>query len=310
MAKVTVRCDTYTRVPSAAIHDPRLSRGDYAVLCAICDGMNNTTNINSYATLASISKIARVNTNNASASMKHLEVCGYITRMPKAHKKAPNAFKVNFDISFEVTEDDPYYQDVENTYRYDHNAPLPTDRDVTSITLAGHKRQWKVSQSKCNSQDVSEKTQPKEEVIEAPIEAVKEETPVVLKPKKRTLKKVVKSTPVQKEDTPLSSHSTPTKKVNRPVFERGYNINTHTGTQPRPTAPTAPVKEEPPKQETFKRFDSGEECGPLHEENPGKYKLVQKFDDHGIVVDKWVVDKVTVLEDGCTELDHFFMKGL
>lgn len=319
MKSVTVRTDTYTRIPTAALHDPRLSRGDVAVLTAICEGMNNDTNINSYATLSYISKTARVNTNNASVSMRTLESYGYLTRLPKKHSKAPNEFKVNFDVSFAVTECDPYFSTVENSYGYDHDGqPLPTDKKVECVQLIGSKRTWNVSEKTHGKKNVSEEVytpadttetaQPKEAPIEAPIEEVKEEKKVIRKPIKRTVKK---SAPVE---TPKVEREKPVKKLKKPsTFSRGYdkapipaapkNTTTSIHGEPLPH-PVKRVEEEKPID--LKRFDTGEVCDDLSKDRPAQYKVVERK-EKGKVVARYLVDKVTEDDKGLTELDRFFL---
>lgn len=319
----------YAQIPLGAFSDTRISATAVRLLGAMYGysfPVENSTDRKVSLARVTLMGCANIGKDTYYKAIKELVAAGWI-REPKVLKGESTVFylpaKDNAQTTYapmETCKDvarvrkavlDLGYDDEAVVYvtvgDYDNNTTFSVEGDTTKYNLDGEAMGRSKKQDKATSIEEHTRTE-KQKTIEAPIEEVKEETKVVLKPKKRTLKRVVK--PVsEKQDTPaVKEKTTRPKKQDKPVFERGYNIYTHTATQPKPSAPApAPVEKKPT---TFKRFDSGEECGPLHEEKPTQYKLMKKLDEHGNVVDSWIVDKVTLLEDGMTEEDHFFMKAL
>lgn len=326
--EIHVKNKRYAQVPEGAMEDTRISATAYRLLSALYK--HSFPVENSTDRKVSLSRIVNmgnscISKNTYYTAIKELVAAGWV-REP--HSAIPGEATTYFlpahnsgEVEYTPSEtslnggrirkavlalgydDDAVVHASINVYDNDTTFYVEGDEQVYNLNGEGMGK-VKSRTKKCDKV-VDKQNTPRTNNRDT-VETPKEETKVVRKPIKRTLKKVSK--PVSaKQDTPTVKENTPRpKKQDKPIFERGYNMNTHTGTQPRPTTPAAPVVEEKPT--VFKRLDSGEECGPLHLEKPAQYKLVNKLDERGNVVDSWIVDKVTVLEDGCTELDHFFMQ--
>lgn len=205
--KLKVRTDTYTRIPNAAIDDPAISKQHLRVLTAICRLMNNDTCVATGVTYDYLVKKSESSKTTVTKVVKDLIERGYLVKSNKGGMKTANSYKVIFDVTYEVPEDSDTYTYAGYTMDKDMGPDrakevMGSDAEVTMTEVIGQKRSW--------------------DVKEAPIEAIKEEKPVIRKPVKRTLKKVEKTT--------TSSTTKPAEKktTSKPTFTRGYENTTHT----------------------------------------------------------------------------------
>lgn len=198
MAKIKVTSDKFTQSARVALYDERLSTVEKVIVQALYDNTWGKTNEVMTLTSASLMKIAKCSNKTLYAALSHLEECGYILKRVQDTKNrhkggATHYFMAEFDEVREV----PVIEGLE--WRFNADTKVSVDTNNTT-------------------ESVSSDTDNTETPIEAPIEAVKEEKPVVRKPVKRTLKKVEKTT------TP----STEKKTTSKPVFTHGYENTTHT----------------------------------------------------------------------------------
>lgn len=325
--EIHVKNKRYAQVPEGAMEDTRISATAYRLLSALykhsfpVDGSTDRK--------VSLSRVVNmgnscISKNTYYSAIKELVSAGWVrephsvvpgeatTYILPAHNSGEveytpsetslNGGRIRKAVLALGYDDDAIVHATINVYDNDTTFYVEGDSQVYNLNGEGMGK-VKSSPKKCD-RVVNNQTTNRTNNCDT-VETPKEETKVVKKPIKRTLKRVVKPVSEKQDTTPVKEKTARPKKQDKPMFERGYNSYTHTAPQPKPSAPApAPVEKKPT---TFKRFDSGEECGPLHEEKPAQYKLVNKLDEHGNVVDTWVVDKVTILEDGCTEYDHFFM---
>lgn len=177
-----VKSDKFTQQARVAAYDKRLSAAEFRIYGVLCDRVLGDTN---QVTLNRnfLMKAVGCSATTLTTAIKHLMAYGYITSK-----------KRNFDYMTGAEMAPTYY--------------LAAFDEVTAEVDEACEWVFKTKADVVTKEPLSPEidTPTTEEVIEAPIEEVKEETPVVKKPIKRTLKK----TGTQK----------PTRE--KPIFTRGY----------------------------------------------------------------------------------------
>lgn len=201
MAKIKVTSDKFTQSARVALYDERLSTVEKVIVQALYDNTWGKTNEVMTLTSASLMKIAKCSNKTLYAALSHLEECGYILKRVQDTKNrhkggATHYFMAEFDEVREV----PVIEGLEWRFNADTKVSVDTDNTTESVSSDTNNTQTRCTNN-CDT-----------------VETPKEETKVVRKPIKRTLKKVEKPT------TP----STEKKPTSKPVFSRGYENTTHT----------------------------------------------------------------------------------